>query len=41
MSCTASGCQTEANAGQLKWTIPGVLAPKQKGQVGFCVRIPD
>ncbi|WP_216076715.1 prealbumin-like fold domain-containing protein [Acinetobacter johnsonii] len=41
MSCTATGCQTEANAGQLKWTIPGVLAPKQKGQVGFCVRIPD
>lgn len=41
MSCTASGCQTEANAGQLKWTIPGVLAPKQKGQVGFCVRIPN
>ncbi|MEG0348123.1 MAG: hypothetical protein RR605_08740 [Acinetobacter sp.] len=41
MSCSASGCQTEANAGQLKWTIPGVLAPKQKGQVGFCVRIPD
>ncbi|MDH1276611.1 hypothetical protein N5B92_02975 [Acinetobacter johnsonii] len=41
MSCTATGCQTEANAGQLKWTIPGVLAPKQNGQVGFCVRIPD
>ncbi len=41
MSCTATGCQTEANAGQLKWTIPGVLTPKQKGQVGFCVRIPD
>jgi len=41
MSCKASGCQTEANAGQLKWTIPGELAPKQKGQVGFCVRIPD
>lgn len=41
MSCTATGCQTEANVGQLKWTIPGVLAPKQKGQVGFCVRIPD
>ncbi|HRB56559.1 MAG TPA: hypothetical protein PLR05_01095 [Acinetobacter johnsonii] len=41
MSCTATGCQTEANAGQLKWKIPGVLAPKQNGQVGFCVRIPD
>jgi len=41
MSCTATGCQTDANAGQLKWTIPGVLAPKQNGQVGFCVRIPD
>lgn len=41
MSCTASGCQTQESSGQLKWTIPGVLAPKQKGQVGFCVRIPD
>lgn len=41
MSCTASGCQTQESSGQLKWTIPGVLAPKQKGQVGFCVRIPN
>lgn len=41
MSCTATGCQTQESLGQLKWTIPGVLAPKQKGQVGFCVRIPD
>lgn len=41
MSCTATGCQTQESSGQLKWTIPGVLAPKQKGQVGFCVRIPD
>ncbi|MGQ9374445.1 prealbumin-like fold domain-containing protein [Acinetobacter tandoii] len=41
MSCSASGCQTQESLGQLKWTIPGVLAPKQKGQVGFCVRIPN
>lgn len=41
MSCSASGCQTQESSGQLKWTIPGVLAPKQKGQVGFCVRIPN
>ncbi|WP_259232821.1 DUF11 domain-containing protein [Acinetobacter johnsonii] len=41
MSCTATGCQTQESSGQLKWTIPGVLAPKQKGQVGFCVRIPN
>lgn len=41
MSCSVSGCQTQESSGQLKWTIPGVLAPKQKGQVGFCVRIPN
>lgn len=41
MSCSASGCQTQESSGQLKWTIPGVLAPKQKGQVGLCVRIPN
>jgi uncharacterized repeat protein (TIGR01451 family) len=41
MSCSISGCQTQESSGQLKWTIPGVLAPKQKGQVGFCVRIPN
>lgn len=41
MSCTVTGCQTQESSGQLKWTIPGVLAPKQKGQVGFCVRIPN
>lgn len=41
MSCSVSGCQTQESSGQLIWTIPGVLAPKQKGQVGFCVRIPN
>ena len=41
ISCSVSGCQTQENSGQLKWKIPGVLAPKQKGQVGFCVRIPN
>jgi uncharacterized repeat protein (TIGR01451 family) len=41
MSCSVSGCQTQESSGQLIWTIPGVLAPKQKEQVGFCVRIPN
>lgn len=41
MSCTATGCVRQESSGQLKWTIPGVLAPKQKGQVGFCVQIPN
>ena len=41
MSCSATGCQTQQTSGQMRWTIPGVLAPKQNGKVGFCVQIPN
>ena len=39
MSCSAAGCQTQQTSGQMNWSIPGILASKQKGQVGFCVKI--